>query len=125
VNPYLYYCEEFIKAQVNDRFQTVFKQKSCVRCLGMGRKHNGPKTTWWAAHEPHCRTKFACNKDGCGKLEVSNQRHITVCAKHINDNASEHDEFIKGLDPKQFPAGIMQNNVHFFMMWGPEAYQVG
>jgi hypothetical protein len=29
------------------------------------------------------------------------------------------------LDPKQFPAGITQNNPHFFMMWGPEAYQVG
>ncbi len=90
----------------------------------MGRKHNGPKATWWAAHEPHCRTKFACNKDGCDKVAVSNQRHITVCAKHINDNVSEH-EFIKGLDPKQFPAGITQNNARFFLMWGLEAYQVG
>jgi hypothetical protein len=42
---------------------------------------------------------------------------ITVC--------DDNDEFIKGLDPKQFPAGITQNNARFFMMWGPEAYQVG
>jgi hypothetical protein len=46
---------------------------------------------------------------------------ITVC----DDNASEHEEFIKCLNPKQFPAGITQNNTRFFMMWGPEAYQVG
>jgi hypothetical protein len=72
-HPYLYYCEEFIKAQVNDRFQMVFKQKSCVCCLGMGSKQNSPKATWWAVHEPHCRTKFACNKDGFSKLAVSNQ----------------------------------------------------
>jgi hypothetical protein len=29
------------------------------------------------------------------------------------------------LDPKQFLAGITQNNACFFMMWGPEVYQVG
>jgi hypothetical protein len=103
----------------------VFKQRGCVHCLGMGCKQNSLKATWWAAHEPHSRTKFACNKDGCCKLVVSNHRHITVCAKHVNDNASEHNEFIKGLDPKQFPAGITQNNASFFMMWGLEVYQVG
>ena len=83
-HPFMYYCEEFMKASIADRFSMVFKQKSCTRCLGMGRRHTGPKATWWLVHEGYCKTRFACVKDTCASLAKINQRHITVSVSYTH-----------------------------------------
>jgi hypothetical protein len=46
-HPFLFYCEDYIKAKVGDRFNMAKDQQSCVRCLTMGRKFSGPKKDWW------------------------------------------------------------------------------
>jgi hypothetical protein len=45
---YMFYCPEFICADIKDRFLMVAKQKSCARCLTM-------------------KANFACNEGGCGQ----------------------------------------------------------
>jgi hypothetical protein len=42
-HPFMFYCEHFIKARVKDRFLMVLKQKSCRRCLTMGRSFVGKR----------------------------------------------------------------------------------
>ena len=64
-HPALYYCEEYIKAKVSERFDMVKFQKTCARCLTMGRKFTGKKSDWWQAHDRYCKTAFACKEGQC------------------------------------------------------------
>ncbi len=41
--PFMFYCEHFIIAKVKDRFTMVLRQKSCSRCLTMGRTFEGKR----------------------------------------------------------------------------------
>ena len=88
-HPFLFYCEDFIKAKVGDRFHMVKAQQSCGRCLTMGRKFTGRKSDWWPAHERFCKTTFVCKEGFCAGKPKDRQLHMTVCFTHATENQAE------------------------------------
>ena len=122
-HPFLYYCPEFIQADVKDRFDMVTKQKSCARCLTMKAKFFGGKWNWWPNHERYCNTQFACNEGGCSQLGKEQQRHVVICSRHAKDNAQRENDFIQQLDPNELPAGFGVSNLRFLHMWGAQIHQ--
>jgi hypothetical protein len=119
----MFYCPEFISADIKDRFLMVAKQKSCARCLTMKPKLFGGKWNWWPTHEAYCNTKFACNEGGCGQAGKDQQRHLVICTRHVADNAQHENDFIQQLDPNQLPVGYGASNLRFLHMWGSQIHQ--
>jgi hypothetical protein len=56
---HLFYCELYINADLQSRFDQVRKQKACARCLGMKVKLVGRRDDWHPLHEKYCKTRFA------------------------------------------------------------------
>jgi hypothetical protein len=103
---HMYYCEEFIKGKIDDRFELLKAQQACPRCLYMGRRFRGPKISWWPFHVQYCNTDFACTEDSCGARPTERQVHFTVCRFHSQANQAKVDDFWKGLDQKDLPPGL-------------------
>ena len=116
-HPALYYCEEYIKAKVADRFEMIKQQKTCGRCLTMARKFLGRKQDWWPAHERYCKTTFACKEALCAGKPKDRQLHITVCFTHATENRNNREaDFVKTLDVSRLPSGLNQSNIRFLHM---------
>jgi hypothetical protein len=81
-HPFMFYCEHFIKAKVKDRFTMVLKQKSCSRCLSMGRSFDGKRDIWWPDHEPYCKMFLYVRKALAKMLQRINNA-ILLCVLHI------------------------------------------
>ena len=121
-HPALYYCEEYIKAKVSERFDMVKFQKTCARCLTMGRKFTGKKSDWWQAHDRYCKTAFACKEGQCAGKPRDRQLHMTVCFTHVTENRKREAEFVKTLDNNRLPGGLTQSNIRFLHMLGQPVY---
>jgi len=124
-HPFLFYCEDYIKANVNDRFNMVKAQKSCIRCLTMGRKFSNKKSEWWAAHDRYCRTTFYCKEGQCAGKPKDRQLHMTVCFTHATENRHTEPDFVKTLDPKELPSGFSTGNLRFLHMLNTASYLCG
>ena len=96
---------------MKERFSMVYKQKSCMRCLAMGRCLEGKKDTWWPQHESYCSTKFVCETDSCANLPKEKQRHLTVCTVHYKDNKAFEIDFVSKLSPNKFPIAVNKQRV--------------
>ena len=117
-HPFLFYCEDYIKAKVSERFDMVKAQRTCGRCLTMARKFTNRKSDWRAAHEGYCKTSFACKEGLCaGKLK-ERQLHMTICFTHATENRAAEPDFIKSLDSKELPSGFSLGNLWFLHMLG-------
>lgn len=121
-HPFLFYCEDYIKAKVNERFQMVKLQKTCVRCLTMGRKFSSKKSEWWAAHEGYCRTTFTCKEGQCATRPKDKQLHVTICFTHATENQAAEPDFVRSLNAKELPAGFSPINIRFLHMASQLAY---
>lgn len=122
-HPALFYCEQYIKANLNDRFEMIKRQRTCGRCLTMSRKFEGPKSDWWPAHERFCKNQFAC-KEGLCKTKMKNrQLHITVCFTHATENKKLEQDFVKSLDAARLPAGVAAGNLRFLHMLAQASYR--
>jgi len=85
-HPFLFYCQVFINSKVKDRFDMVVKQRSCTRCLTMGKILEGKKDTWWSDHDSYCKNQFVCEVDNCKNLPREKQRHLVICSSHFKQN---------------------------------------
>ena len=121
-HPALYYCEEYIKAKVAERFDLIRQQKTCGRCLTMARKFTGRKADWWPAHERYCRSAFICKEGQCSGKQKDKQLHITVCFTHATENRRREPDFIKTLDPGRLPTGLTHTNLRFLHMFAQSSY---
>ena len=119
-HPALYYCEEYIKAKLVERFDMVKFQKTCSRCLTMGRKFTTKKADWWPGHERFCKTSFFCKEGQCGNKPKDKQLHITVCFTHATENRKREADFINSLDVNRLPKGVTASNVRFLHMHGQQ-----
>jgi hypothetical protein len=115
-HPFLFYCEDYIKAKVGDRFNMAKDQQSCVRCLTMGRKFSGPKKDWWQDHEKYCKTVHVCAQGFCAKKPRMKQLHVTLCFTHATENRKFEPDFFKSLDAAELPSGFTPSNVRFLLM---------
>ena len=122
-HPFLFYCEEYIKARVADRFQLVRAQKTCSRCLSMSRQFSNRKLDWWGGHERYCKTNFQCKEGLCAGKPKEKQLHLTVCFTHVTENRAYEGDFIKTLDPKLLPGGFSIANLRFMHMLAQFAFQ--
>jgi hypothetical protein len=122
-HPFLFYCEDYIKAKTSERFSMVKAQQTCGRCLTMGRKFTSKKSEWWGAHERYCRTTFFCKEGPCASKSKDRQLHMTICNAHATENQAAEPDFIRSLDPKELPAGFNVNSLRFLHMLGQAAYQ--
>ena len=113
---HLFYCEFYITADLQTRFDQVRKQKACARCLGMRVKLVGRRDDWHPLHEKYCRTKFACNEGQCSTRTANQQFHITLCRHHYKDNKKLEYDFISSLDPGKLPAGCNPAGLQFLHM---------
>src|SRR5450830_1030940 len=119
LHPFLFYCEKYIKANIKGRIDMRFKQRTCQRCLSMGRKMEGKRDQWWPDHDSYCSTNFVCEVDSCAQLPREQQRHITICGVHAKDNKANQDDFIKKLNPNELPKGIPIKGLSFFYADAP------
>jgi hypothetical protein len=74
---HLFYCELYINADLQSRFDQVRKQKACARCLSMKVKLVGRRDDWHPRHEKYCKTQFACREGNCNGRLPKGQFHIT------------------------------------------------
>ena len=119
----MFYCEDYIKAQVSERFDMVKAQRTCGRCLTMARKFTNRKSDWWAAHERYCKTSFACKEGLCAGKPKERQLHMTICFTHATENRAAEPDFIKSLDSKEWPSGFSLGNLRFLHMLGQFFHQ--
>ena len=122
-HPFLFYCEDYIKAGVGDRFHMVRAQKTCVRCLNMSRRFTGKKTDWWDLHEKYCKTAFQCKIGHCASKSKEKQLHMTICFTHVTENRQTEGDFIKSMDSKALPSGFSLGNLRFLHMLGQFTHQ--
>lgn len=115
-HPALFYCEEFIRAKVDDRFDMIKRQQTCSRCLTMFRKFTSRKSDWWSSHDRYCKTWYACKEGTCSNKPKDKQIHFTVCASHATPNKTREPDFIKTLDASRLPNGINPGNLRFLHM---------
>lgn len=113
---HLFYCEWFITANLQTRFEQVRKQKACARCLGMKVKLTGRRDDWHPLHEKFCKTKFACKEGQCGGRAAAAQFHITLCRYHPKENKQLEYDFIRTLDVAKLPSNCLPNTLTFLTM---------
>ncbi len=113
-HPFIFYCEYFIKARLKDRFLTVLKQKSCSRCLTMGRTFDSKCDVWWPDHEPYCKIMFICEEGTCQNAPKDKQRHLVMCSAHYKQNTALIPEFIKKTSCKSIAQGMFLQNLRYF-----------
>ena len=92
----------------------VLKQKSCMRCLVMGKPLEGKRDQWWPSHDSYCKNTFVCEVDNCKNLPREKQRHLVACSSHFKQNKSREPDFIKKLHTKELPKGCSLQNLRFF-----------
>ena len=69
---HLFYCEQFQKKDVNERYKLASILKVCKRCLRLDSRLDTRKISkWWTDHEPNCITDFHCKQKYCDKKELS------------------------------------------------------
>jgi hypothetical protein len=115
-HPFLFYCEDYIKAKVGDRFYMAKDQQSCIRCLTMGKKFTGAKQDWWQDHDKYCKTTFVCKEGFCANKPRQKQLHVTLCFTHATENKKVEPDFVKSLDPNEMPQGFSPSSVRFLHM---------
>jgi hypothetical protein len=113
-HPFMFYCEHFIKAKVKDRFTMVLKQKSCSRCLTLGRSFDGKRDIWWPDHELYCKNTFICEEGTCQNAPKDKQRHLVMCTAHYKQNTALIPDFVKKLHAKELPKGCSPQNLRYF-----------
>lgn len=113
---HLFYCEEYIKADMVQRFMQIKKQQACARCLSMKVKLTGRKTDWQPKHEKYCKTDFFCTEDSCQGRSMRTQFHITICRQHAAANQAREADFVASLDTKQLPQSVQQGGLQFLHM---------
>ena len=124
-HPALFYCQEFIEAALEDRFEIVKEQQTCSRCLSMGRKFMEKKQDWWPNHEQYCKTKFFCSEGTCSKKPKNRQFHITLCRWHAKENKDREEDFKNSLDASCLPSGLTPAGVSFLAMLTPHMFLAG
>ena len=113
---HMFYCQEYICADMFVRFEQVKKQHACARCLGMKVKLTGRRRDWHPWHEKYCKTDFVCNQGLCGNMPPHTQFHITLCKHHTAENKFREADFIASLDAGQLPPGSPQAGLQFLHM---------
>ena len=98
-----YYCEEFEKIAITERFKDIAKMRCCYRCLRLDSEIElTRRQLWWKKHEVNCKTEFICSQGGCKKRIGMRQLHITMCHVHVNENKKLGESFLKTVDFKLF-----------------------
>ncbi len=116
---HLYYCEEFQKTPVNQRYKMAGKVKACFRCLRMDSNVDTiNRPTWWDQHKVNCSGDWTCAEVNCGTRPAHKQFHITMCSWHINENKQRESDFIKSLDRNQLKAGVKFFTAKIFNLQG-------
>ena len=115
---FLFYYKNFIKAKVQDRFQMVKAERSCIRCLKLGVNYDhSNKDQWNQEHKKHCNTKFLCSEERCKEKAFENRCHMLICGFHQDENVKSQDNFIAALDDKQLPSNFEKKDLSFFHMY--------
>ena len=112
---HIFYCEAYIKSDIQGRFDLVRKQQACARCLGMKVKLVGKRDDWHPRHEKYCKTRFACTEDKCNGKPMKSQYHLTLCKHHPVENKNREADFVNSLDLSMLPASC-QAGVQFLHM---------
>ena len=103
---HLFYCEEFQKSQIKERYKLAGKVKACFRCLRMDSEVDFlNKSAWYETHKVNCKTDFACAEINCSSRPENKQFHITMCTWHINENKLREKDFTKSLNQSLLKSG--------------------
>ena len=96
---YLYYCEEYRKVDIDERYKLVKNAKVCHRCLAVETEVDfGNRAKWWEDHAPNCHTPWPCKVGGCKKKPPKSQYNATLCSWHAKQNAALEEDIVKSLD---------------------------
>ena len=107
---YLYYCELFQDATVDDRYKLTWQACVCFRCLQMNSCVDfNDRKAWFAEHRDNCKTPYVCKLDKCGDKPKAKQRHFLLCNYHKDKNQTMMRKFMDTLDKSKVP-----KNVKFF-----------
>ena len=119
---HLFYCEQFINCEFQDRYKMAGSVKVCFRCLRMDTEVDfNDRPGWWNTHKQDCRTEFPCSAGNCGKKPPFKQFHFTLCGWHEKKNKDLEPEFIKSLDSSKLPS----SGARFFFLSSPIYQFVG
>ena len=96
---YIYYCEVFQEATVDDRYKLTWQAGVCFRCLQMNSCVDfNDRKAWFADHRDNCKTPFVCKLDKCGDKPKAKQRNFLLCSYHKDKNQAMERRFMDALD---------------------------
>ena len=103
---HLFYCGEFMKKLVKERYPLVAGVNVCFRCLRMDSEVNfNDRAVWYDKHKDDCVTEFACSVSNCEGKPMNKQVHMLMCRWHLRTNKTLEQDFIKSTNQSEFPKG--------------------
>ena len=102
---YLYYCQSFIDADPQDRFNLTWDAGTCFRCMALNpHKPGDERKAWYSGHTRNCDKKWVCESSKCG--DKLRKMHFLLCLFHVEENKDMLKEFMKTLDKNKVDSSV-------------------